>query len=70
MRYDVFKLKKLPIGSGTIESACKNVIGSRMKRGGMIWSKIGTDSMLTLRASLKSDRFKEDFEQILTLKAA
>ena len=70
MRYNVFRMNKLPIGSGTIESACKNVIGGRMKQGGMIWSKTGTDSMLNIRASLKSNRLKEDFEQILNLEAA
>ena len=41
-----------------------------MKQGGMIWSKTGTDSMLNIRASLKSNRLKEDFEQILNLEAA
>ena len=28
MRYDLYRASKLPIGSGTIESACKNVIGA------------------------------------------
>ena len=27
MRYDKYRKMKLPIGSGTVESACKNVIG-------------------------------------------
>ena len=34
MRYDISRAARLPIGSGTIESSCKNVIGGRMEQGG------------------------------------
>jgi hypothetical protein len=37
------ELKRFPLGSGTIESACKNVIAGCMKRGGMRWPAIGAD---------------------------
>jgi hypothetical protein len=61
MRYDLYRASRLPIGSGTIESACKNVIGGRMKQGGMTWSEEGADGMLQIRSSLESDRFIDDF---------
>ena len=64
MQYDLYRIWELPIGSGTVESACKNLVGSRMKRAGMKWSKVGADSMLQIRASLLSDRLKQDFEEI------
>ena len=41
MKYDVHRASRLPIGSDTIESACKNGIAGRMKQGGMTWSETG-----------------------------
>ena len=68
MHYDRYRQMKLPIGSGTIESACKNVIGGRMKQGGMTWSEQGANGMLQIRSSLESDRFLDDF--LVTLDSA
>lgn len=65
MKYDEYRSKRLPVGSGTIESACKNVIGGRLKQGGMSWSSRGADGMLQIRASLKSRRFFQDFRALL-----
>ena len=61
MRYDVYRAMRLPVGSGTIESACKNVIAGRMKQGGMTWSETGADGMLQIRSSIASDRHLQDF---------
>ena len=36
MRYDVFRANGYDIGSGTVEGACKNVVGKRLKQSGMI----------------------------------
>ncbi len=65
MRYDKYRKMKLPIGSGTIESACKNVIGGRLKQGGMTWSPSGAEGMLQIRSSIKSGRFSSDFKRTL-----
>jgi len=61
MHYDRYRAMRLPIGSGTIESACKNVIGGRMKQGGMTWSGAGADGMLQIRSSIESGRHIQDF---------
>jgi hypothetical protein len=61
MHYDRYRAMRLPIGSGTIESACKNVIGGRMKQGGMTWSEAGADGMLQIRSSIASGRHLQDF---------
>ncbi len=61
MQYDVYRGARLPIGSGTIESACKNVIAGRMKQGGMTWSETGADRMLQIRSSIASGRHLQDF---------
>ena len=69
MRYDQYMAMKLPIGSGTVESSCKNVIGARLKKGGMTWSESGAEGMLQIRASLRSERFLQDFRSTLRLAA-
>ncbi|MCK5094564.1 MAG: hypothetical protein KAR18_07565, partial [Spirochaetes bacterium] len=65
MRYDKYRKMKLPIGSSTIESACKNVIGGRLKQEGMTWSPSGAEGMLQIRPSIKSGRFYNDFKRTL-----
>ena len=43
------------IGSGTIESACKNVINHRLNGTGMRWSEHGTNELAHVRALHKSE---------------
>ena len=38
------------IGSGPVESACKTVVGNRLKGGGMRWGEDGSDAVCHLRA--------------------
>ena len=54
MDYPAFRAKGWAIGSGPIESACKTVIGKRMKNGGMRWGEDGADEMCHLRALFSS----------------
>jgi hypothetical protein len=65
MNYRKYRRLRLPIGSGTVESACKNVVGGRMKQGGMTWSELGADGMLQIRSSQESGRFESDFRLLL-----
>jgi hypothetical protein len=37
------------IGSGPVESACKTVVGNRLKGGGMRWGEAGADAVCHLR---------------------
>ena len=43
------------IGSGAMESACKTVVGQRLKLSGMRWGAQGTDDMCQLRALYRSE---------------
>lgn len=43
------------IGSGPVESACKTVVGNRLKGGGMRWGRAGTDAVCRLRALYLSE---------------
>ncbi len=60
-RMDYFQLrqKNLPIGSGVVEAACKNLIGARMKKSGMRWTIDGGQTVLTLRSLILSNRWEE-----------
>jgi hypothetical protein len=49
MKYKSLKEGGYFIGSGTIEAACKTVVGARFKRSGMQWSRNGAQSPLQLR---------------------
>ena len=57
MRYREFRDRGYPLGSGTVESACKRVIGARLKQAGMRWSKAGAQAVLNLRTQLLSGRW-------------
>jgi hypothetical protein len=54
MDYPRYVANGWAIGSGPVESACKTVVGQRMKGAGMRWGSDGADSLSHLRASFKS----------------
>ena len=55
MKYEGYMKKGLPIASGCVEGACKNLIKDRMERSGMRWSLSGGDAMIRLRSLYLSD---------------
>lgn len=55
MDYPQYLANGWMIGSGAVESACKLVVGQRLKQAGMRWREYGTDSMCQLRALFKSE---------------
>jgi hypothetical protein len=50
MRYDEYLARGLPIASGSVEGACKNLIKDRMERSGMRWTQSMAEAILKLRA--------------------
>ena len=58
MNYFELKQNNLPIGSGVVEAACKNLIGARMKKSGMRWTIDGGQTVLTLRSLILSKRWE------------
>lgn len=50
MRYDLYLAQGLPIASGAVEGACKNLVKDRMERSGMRWQVPGAEAILRLRA--------------------
>lgn len=63
-RYRLFRQAGFPIGSGTVESACKVVVQQRMKQAGMRWSRNGAQAMLALRSTLLSGRWRQAWDSL------
>jgi hypothetical protein len=63
MRYPHFEQEGLCTSSGVIEAGCKNVIGTRLKRGGMHWTEAGANAIIALRCSILSGRFEDFWER-------
>ncbi|MFH1919389.1 MAG: ISKra4 family transposase [Planctomycetota bacterium] len=59
MRYHEYLAEGLPIASGSVEGACKNLIKDRMERSGMRWTFTGAEAMVKMRAIYLSGDFDE-----------
>ena len=64
MDYATFTSRGYPIGSGQVEGMNKNVIGTRLKRSGMHWSRPGAGRMASIRAQLLAKHPLTSFEQL------
>jgi hypothetical protein len=60
MDYPRYVAKGWQIGSGPVESACKTVVGQRLKCAGMRWREPGSDGVCHLRALFLSERGQWD----------
>jgi len=58
MAYAAYRAAGYPLGSGVVESGCKQVVGQRAKGAGMRWSAAGVQGVLTLRATLLSGEWE------------
>ena len=63
LAYDKFRARGLDIGSGRVEAACKHVVGTRMKRSGMCWSRRGSQATLSLRVAWLNERWDKLWAQ-------
>lgn len=59
MDYARYRAAGLPIGSGSAESGCKQMINVRMKQAGMRWSLQGAQAILNLRAALLGGQWEQ-----------
>lgn len=59
MHYDVLLRKRLPIGSGAVESIIRRVINMRMKSPGMFWIEENAEGLLALRAAALTNHWDE-----------
>jgi hypothetical protein len=63
--YKVAEERKLPLATGPTEAAAKSLVGVRLKRSGARYSQHGGQTILTLLAAHKSDRFDVLWETII-----
>lgn len=59
MRYHQYLRAGLPIASGAVEGACRNLIKDRMERSGMRWTIDTAEALVKLRAVYLSGDFQE-----------
>ena len=60
MNYSEYRRKGYHIGSGLAESACKHLVGARLKQSGMTnWSEAGAEAVLRVRVAIENGRFEQ-----------
>ena len=62
LRYDCFRYRGLPIGSGAIESTIRRVINLRLKGNSIYWTEDNAEAVFQLRAAVVSGRWEEIVE--------
>lgn len=60
MDYPRYEANGWFIGSGAVESACKTVVGQRLKGSGMRWGETGGNAVCHVRALYRSERGQWD----------
>ena len=63
MQYLELREDGFPIGSGMVESGCKQ-FRARFAGAGMRWSRPGAENLIPIRAALLSDRFDEIWHDV------
>src|SRR5436309_1387798 len=63
MRYPQFEKQGFCTSTGVVESGCKIVVGTRLKRAGMHWTVKGANAIIALRCSKLSGRFQDFWER-------
>ena len=56
MEYPEYQAEGWQIGSGPVESACKTVVGQRLKGAGMRWGEDGAHALCHVRALYRSEK--------------
>ena len=62
LRYNCFRSRGVPMGSGAIESTIRRVINLRLKGNGIYWTEDNAEAVFQLRAAVVSGRWEEILE--------
>ncbi len=65
MAYADFQHQGYPIGDGSVESANKLVVESRLKQAGMRWAEVHVNPLVALRNVVCNDRWSEAWPQVM-----
>ena len=63
MDYPRFRAMGLCVASGVVEGGCRNIVGVRLKQGGMRWTVNGANAIIALRCAIESNRFDDFWER-------
>lgn len=63
LRYDCFRCRGVPLGSGAIESTVRRVLNLRLKGTSLFWEEANAEAVIQLRAAVLSNRWEERLEQ-------
>jgi len=66
MRYVTLETRKLPIGSGQVESAVRRVVNLRFKAPGSFWMATTVSGLMHLRGAFKAGRWDEIMIGVIT----
>jgi len=64
LRYQTFRRRGVPLGSGAIESAVRRVVNLRLKGNGIMWYEENAEGMLALRAAALTGRWQETLDHV------
>jgi hypothetical protein len=59
LRYNCFRCRGVPMGSGAIESTIRRVLNLRLKGTGIYWTEDNAEAIFQLRAAVVSGRWEE-----------
>jgi hypothetical protein len=62
LRYNCFKFRGVPLGSGAIESTIRRVINLRLKGNSIYWTEENAEAVFQLRAAVVSGRWEQTVE--------
>jgi hypothetical protein len=63
LRYDCFRCRGVPLGSGAIESTIRRVLNLRLKGTSVFWEESNAEAVIQLRAAVLSGRWEERLER-------
>jgi hypothetical protein len=63
MDYPAYEAEGYHITSSTVESACRHVVGDRLKRSGMRWTQEGAQSVTSLRLKWKNGKWNDFWKE-------
>ena len=63
LRYNCFRYRGVPLGSGAIESTIRRVINLRLKGNSIYWTEANAEAVFQLRAAVVSGRWEEIVER-------
>jgi hypothetical protein len=63
LRYDCFRCRGVPLGSGAIESTIRRVLNLRLKGTSLFWEESNAEAVIQLRAAVLSGRWEERLER-------